>query len=414
MRILIHVVAASLLIAATVVLAAPATPLRITGEYDPLPVEMLEPKELWRITDSDDDAGDILGEIRDATVDDDGNTLLLDASFNTVRMYDPDGVFLGTVGREGDGPGEFRNPESCLALADGRVGVAQLMPGRIITIERTGDPGKPVDLPGEGSMRILVNAQTAAGGIYVCTTSMQMNEDSMTSVTQLQSLDLDGTLRAVIKEKTEDIDVSGGTMALRAGGPDDFTRYWAAGPDGRVYVSPHYDAYQVDVHGPDGNVERVIAMDYDHVKRTAEEIAELEEQRTGTYSFGELDLGPIEPALRDIAAIHPRPDGSLWVISSRARRDRPDGAVGAFDVFDRKDRLVRRVALAADFDPDYDEFVISGNRLYVLKEALSAPASGPSSAGDGAMVLRIGQPRQQDDDREPMPYSVICYDLRGI
>ena len=39
----------------------------------------------------------------------DGSLFLLARSANEVRRFGPDGTFLNTIGREGEGPGEFEN-----------------------------------------------------------------------------------------------------------------------------------------------------------------------------------------------------------------------------------------------------------------------------------------------------------------
>ena len=157
------------------------------------PVRTIEPRELWRVTDGDEETGDILGEIRDAAVDDAGNTYLLDFSHSTLRVYDPAGKSLGTVGRAGEGPGEFTNPSGCLALADGRVGVTQLLPARVVTFDLTSNPGSDLVPPGAGSFEILESAQTAADAVYLSTHSMVMGGESAKSVVRLRSLALDGS-----------------------------------------------------------------------------------------------------------------------------------------------------------------------------------------------------------------------------
>lgn len=398
---------------------------RIASRYaPPPPVRVVEPRLLWRVTDGDEATGDILGEIRDVASDAAGFTYLLDTSFNTVRIYDPLGAFVQTVGREGEGPGEFRNPGGCLVLGDGRIGVMQLLPARIVTFTRDGEPGADLVPPGGAPLELLLAAQAAGQVVYLCTHTMTLREGQSTTLGRLQSLALDGTARAVFKEQSRDVATSGGRIALRTDSGDDFSRFWAAGPDGRVYVAPRYDAYEIEVYTPDGTLERVIDVAYDHVERTAAEIAALESRAAGGAWQGQggratdLDLGEVNRLRRDIDAIYPRPDGSLWIASSRGDRDRPAGAVGGFDVFDREGRFIDRVAIAADFDPDDDRFVLAGSRLYVLEEALNAPQSQPSAAGGGgAVVVRVGPARPRDpagDERPPLPYAVVCYDLRGI
>ncbi|MEZ4386307.1 MAG: hypothetical protein R3D98_01770 [Candidatus Krumholzibacteriia bacterium] len=401
----------SLAVATLLAGACLASPPVVTSTHDPaLPVEILPARELWRLSDDDDE---ILGQIGDVTTDAEGNALLLDLSFNTVRIVDADGRSVGTVGREGDGPGEFRNPDQVLALPDGRIGVTQIIPGKIITLHRDGTPGEPVAVPGGGSMVLLSDATCAAGAIQICANLLTRGDGGVGNLTRLQSVDLRGEPIAVLKESSQDTEERGGAVAVRRGDAD-FDHHWAADADGRVYVAPYDDEYLIEVLAADGAPERVITVDYERQKRTREEIAAIEEERDGIQAHGvQVQLPPIDPYLRDVDQLYPRPDGTLWVVSSRATRDRPDGTVGAFDVFDASGRFVRRVAIAADFDPRYDEFVLEGDRLYVLKEALSAPASSPTSAGSGGMmVMRLGSSRAAgDDDRGPMPYEVVCYGI---
>ena len=51
----------------------------------------------------------LLGSIRDLLRLQDGRTIVADAGSKTLRFYDPSGRHLRTVGREGAGPGEFRD-----------------------------------------------------------------------------------------------------------------------------------------------------------------------------------------------------------------------------------------------------------------------------------------------------------------
>ena len=50
----------------------------------------------------------LFGRVVGVAVDSRGVTYVADAAASTVRAYDSDGVFLSTIGFEGDGPGEFR------------------------------------------------------------------------------------------------------------------------------------------------------------------------------------------------------------------------------------------------------------------------------------------------------------------
>jgi len=64
----------------------------------------------------------IFGDVRSLAVAPDGSVYAYDRHVRRLRKYSPDGWYLDTFGREGGGPGEYRNPDGGLAvLQDGRV-----------------------------------------------------------------------------------------------------------------------------------------------------------------------------------------------------------------------------------------------------------------------------------------------------
>ena len=106
------------------------------------------------------------------------------------------------------------------------------------------------------------------------------------------------------------------------------------------------------------------------------------------------------------------------MLTSRGRVEKPAGALGVFDVFDAEGRFQHQVTVHADYDERYDEFLIRGDRLFVIKEANSgAGLTSESSTGHGmTMVVRRGGnagAAEEEDAREPEPLGVLCYDLGG-
>ncbi|MFW6083942.1 MAG: hypothetical protein ACODAA_01900 [Gemmatimonadota bacterium] len=79
------------------------------------------------------------GDIRALAVAPDGRMYVLDGHGPVVRMYAPDGSYLQDVGREGEGPGEYKRPDSGLAfLPDGRLALRDPGNGRISVYEADG------------------------------------------------------------------------------------------------------------------------------------------------------------------------------------------------------------------------------------------------------------------------------------
>ena len=54
-----------------------------------------------------------------------GDIYLLDQQLTEVKVFSRAGDYLRTIGREGEGPGEFRRPGDMFLLPDGNVGVLQ-------------------------------------------------------------------------------------------------------------------------------------------------------------------------------------------------------------------------------------------------------------------------------------------------
>ena len=63
----------------------------------------------------------LFGSIGSIAVDDDRNVYVLDTQAQHVRVFDSAGVYLRTLGRRGEGPGEFRFAEAVALLPDGRL-----------------------------------------------------------------------------------------------------------------------------------------------------------------------------------------------------------------------------------------------------------------------------------------------------
>ncbi|HSQ79003.1 MAG TPA: NHL repeat-containing protein [Candidatus Bathyarchaeia archaeon] len=70
----------------------------------------------------------------DVTVDKDGNIYVLDSANSRVQKFGPDGQYLATIGRKGQGPGEFIMPDTIDFDMDGNLVVADMTQNRIHVI----------------------------------------------------------------------------------------------------------------------------------------------------------------------------------------------------------------------------------------------------------------------------------------
>ncbi len=124
--------------AGTIHVMNPATPIESAATTTP--------EELWRVG-GDEDEDVLFGVITSVAVDSDGLVYLLDAQMNVVHVFSPEGEFLREIGREGEGPGEFRRAEDLFLTVDGNIAVMQRMPGKIVQITTGGDALENYKLP---------------------------------------------------------------------------------------------------------------------------------------------------------------------------------------------------------------------------------------------------------------------------
>lgn len=70
---------------------------------------------------SDQEGPELFGRVRDVSIDDAGNILVLDEQTSDVRVFSSDGRHLQTLGGPGEGPGELGGATAIEWLADGRL-----------------------------------------------------------------------------------------------------------------------------------------------------------------------------------------------------------------------------------------------------------------------------------------------------
>ena len=372
----------------------PATPIQ--------PREIFEAKELWRVSDDREDH--VLGRIGGIVVGDDGKTYILDTQLKEVVVYNATGEFLGTVGREGDGPGEFRYPGDVMVTPDHRVGVVQYVPGRIHMFAPNGDPmpDYPLPEPDENGRNYLRAATWTPGGVVVHQYQRPLTDDGgLVSIESLVAIDEDGlefarycdhksVRRAPDNKRIE------GDYGL-------FPADWAVGSEGHVVVRTKYDEYELTVYDSRGDVDRIVTRQYESRRRLPDARDALQNYYDETYEGRRWrgNIGPIEYVVHeydaDIQEFFLRDDRSLWVLTSRGAYGVPRGEMGTFDVFDNEGRFIRQVTLQGKGDYWTDDYFVSGDKLFVVTNV------GPDIPG---WCRDDGVSGDRDEGR-----SVICYQL---
>jgi len=70
-------------------------------------LELVEELRIGAVSDSDGNTRELFGRVLSLAVDEEENTYVADYHWNEIRVFDREGNFVRTIGREGEGPGEF-------------------------------------------------------------------------------------------------------------------------------------------------------------------------------------------------------------------------------------------------------------------------------------------------------------------
>lgn len=373
----------------------PASPMQ-----GPTAVEM---EQLWELGGETDDEDQFFGVISDIHIDNEGNVYLLDSQLSEVKIFTGDGEFVRTIGREGEGPGEFRRPTRMFFTKDGNIGVMQTVPAKIVLLSPTGDPmgEHPLPEPEDGGFQLITSGQASEGYLVLAMARTKLAEDQSTWARTdfLTRIDSKGTQVAEYAKKTTNINFA--DPVLNFAEWDTFERRWTVAPDGKVYACESYPDYVITVWNTDGSVDKKITREFKHRAHTAKEKEFLTKMMEHFAQQIPNCRVQVEDNVKDIEGFHIRDDGSIWVLNSKGSHDYPDDAVGVFDLYNKEGQFVRQVTLNGEGDPQDDYYLFVKNRFYVVTDFLQA-----------AMVAQ-GATGLYDDEEEAEPMAVRCYKLEG-
>jgi hypothetical protein len=362
----------------------------------------LKLEEEWRIGGEDDE--EIFGVITDIISDNDGNVYMLDAQLNEIKVYSEDGEYLRTIGREGEGPGEFRGAFSMFLVPGGNIGVLQAFPSKIIVLTPEGDPAGEFPIPeSEGAgFRALIQAEHAGDSLALMYVLQQPSEEGFTQQNILAFIDAKGEKETQLYTQASTMGAAKPVIAETEW--DTFRNRWTASADGRAFSAVTFGAYEVTVWGPDGAIDRVIHREYpDHVRsdEDKERLLEIYKGFTRRIPIPNLKY-EIEENFNQIQTLQAREDGTLWVRTSRGTQGLDDGVLAIYDVFDKQGRFTEQVTLEADGDPLNDGVFFVGNRLFLVTDFL--PAMMALQGGGGGT-------EEEEEEDEPELMQIISYRL---
>jgi hypothetical protein len=358
--------------------------------------------EQWRLGGDDEDL--FFGTIARTHLGPDGNLYILDGQLSQVHVISPDGEHLRTVSKEGDGPGEVRNPGDFFVAEDGSINILNGFPGKVVSLSSDGTPIGNVGYSIDGKQTqfgVFIRGMETAGGMILGGINMTFGGGPLNEQNYyLARCDGEGNQINRLAEKNHTIDYS--NFRLTEESMDFIWARVASGPDGQIYMALERDDYSITVMDPDGTKKRIINRAFQAPERT-------ERQKTIATQIIEAiavnyrvplqgsEIEQSEPAVGSIAVTN---DNRIWVQPGVSDDALPKGTWAIFDVFDPDGHFEKQVALKGSYNRNRDSAsILPDGRILVITGALDA------------FLNQMGALDSEDAETEVDPLEIICYKL---
>jgi len=183
----------------------------------------------------------------DIAVDKEGNIYVLDSGNTRIQKFGPDGKYLATIGRKGQGPGEFISPSGLDLDEDGNLVVTDTAQSRLHVIIGGGKDVKSIVLKDEP----IYGVRSLGAGGYIgraSTYSFPRRNQPEKKIGEMQlfrKLDPDGRVTASFGELAD----FGEALTSATGNASEFD------VDARDAITVSFNAQnRIEKYGPDGKL----------------------------------------------------------------------------------------------------------------------------------------------------------------
>jgi len=392
-------------------LPAIAAPEELTLPADPPSHRTAALEEIWRLGGEEDDEV-LLGVVTSGVTDEAGNVYLVDRQLSQVLVMSPDGELLETLGREGEGPGEMRQPHGLFVTPSG-IGVVQGFPAKVVFINSDGTPGGEATLGGEASeggfnfTRELFCEQDKLIGA-LGRGAFDMNAGTSTTTSYIAVMDMEGNTEASFAENVEESDFQKMVFDEEASWGE--YESWCASPRGLIFSAADREEWAINVRDLQGNLVRTISRPFSPRVRSKQD----KEDAAGDMVIvinGRRQV-PENKALDTDAAIqnlNAADDGRLFVTTCfQTRTHLETGTAACYDVIGPDGAFIEELTLTfPGFDPEEDALVwIDGERFLMIRNYESAQAAmGAGRDGD--------EEEEEEDLGDAEPLEVVFVRIAG-
>lgn len=294
------------------------------------------------------DSSYVFGMLMEVAHGSSGEIIALDMNRSCISIFSPEGEFIGSIGSQGPGPGEFLIPMNFAIMSDGGIAVADAVARNISFFDNEGTFRKILD--GFFPTPPLSIEGCPDGGFVGQSMSMVMTGETMDASIQLCKWTDSTEADIMYFSKPLEMDFSSnsdGSQASSQSGPGiDF----AVGPDGSVFVAEISDTlFAVSGYSRDGEEFLTIIEETERTPLTQEEIDAGSLSMSINIINGEASAGMdrvenVYPWRNIIASIGVDAEKRIWV--EMACTDAP-----VFRVYDYSGNLLFAAVTDVEFTP---------------------------------------------------------------
>jgi hypothetical protein len=291
-----------------------------------------------------------------------GRLLVMELQPPELRAYHmEDGRLLEVLGREGDGPGEYRHPIALAINGDGRAAVLSVS-GRVTFWNRDGGLAGTV-VAGAG---LASDVMAARGDTFYVKSDLFPPDD----VSEFRAVVLDTVLADPLYRDFGLVGTDEPGRRLRNHG-----YAVAATADGDLLLSPPGADFVILRVGPDGRVRQTIRRpEIPPLRRSKEEVEAIRQRiRRGFAAAGRAAPVnvPVTEHRSHVARLATAPDGSIWALTQRG-----DSTASILDVFTTDGRFAGSYKIGLRVT----DVAVTSESLFLLARAeLDLPAVAVAS-----------------------------------
>jgi len=294
---------------------------------------------------------DMLSEIREIEVDANGNIYAVEFKENHIRVFDRNGLYLRTIGRPGQGPGEFGEPGNVhvnpagevMATDGGSQSVKVFSPDGTYLRQYFLKAFYPVkmDYSREGDLLYVMTFSMEPPGFQLFRLDSRTGE-SLSLATW--PMPLPDPKRASIFDPIMSFDVM---------------------PDDRLLYGCPMEGYEIQIFSPQGRLEKRILKDWDPQPVTSKEKEAVlkEREKRSPSDQTPLDFPKFHPPYRVVTSDDQ--ERIIVYVYSEYTGEPSQKTPGLFDVFDKEGRYIAHIHFP--FSTLTESPLWKGGKLYTVE-----------------------------------------------